>query len=489
MWRRNGTIGILMVAYGVAVLQAQSLPDDGLVSWWSFDERSGTIAADRSSGNNGTLYGGFWTTGVHGGALGFNGLSDYVEVPHRDSLNITGDLSVTAWVYQTRPANCVILGKGSTNAARRNYPGNYEFTLRVEGPLRFAYETGVGDFLFKAYESSSAITPGVWHHVAVTMEKGRNVVFYLDGKEAGKFTQEGQCGWTNHEPVRIGTRKDFPNFFNGYMDDLCLYQRALSREEIRLIVTPSRGEAFYVNCLTGSNANDGRGPSRAFATIQKAIDAARENDMVFVYPGTYCETISFQGKAITVQSVDDAAIIESPGSLGVSFDHAEGPNSVLKNFVICNAATGISISGGSPTLKNLTITSCGTGLQSVEGQPVVTNCILWNNADADLVGCGGRYSCVQRAVSGVGNLSGDPLFADPSAGDYHLSSQRGQYWSEYDLWMLGDATSPCIDAGDPGDDGSLEPAPNGGRIDMGAHGGTPYASRSMTPSSTSPGIR
>ena len=75
----------------------------------------------------------------------------------------------------------------------------------------------------------------------------------------------------------------------------------------------------------------------------------------------------------------------------------------------------------------------------------------------------------------------NPMFVDPDNSDYHLKSQRGRYWPEHDVWVLDDVTSPCIDAGDSMDDPSDEPMPNGGFINMGAYGGTAYASMSEMP--------
>jgi len=76
------------------------------------------------------------------------------------------------------------------------------------------------------------------------------------------------------------------------------------------------------------------------------------------------------------------------------------------------------------------------------------------------------------------NIDADPRFADSNNGDYHLLSEWGRYLPTYNLWVLDEVTSSCIDGGDPRFDPSNEPVPNGGVINMGAYGGTPYASMS-----------
>lgn len=76
------------------------------------------------------------------------------------------------------------------------------------------------------------------------------------------------------------------------------------------------------------------------------------------------------------------------------------------------------------------------------------------------------------------SLGNPPLFADADNGDYHLLSERGRYWPGHDVWVLDEVTSPGIDGGDPASDFSAERNPHSGRINMGAHGGTAYASMS-----------
>lgn len=237
---------------------------------------------------------------------------------------------------------------------------------------------------------------------------------------------------------------------------------------------------YYVDNVNGDDTNRGTTRATAFATIQKAIDTARNGANVMVAPGIYAESISFSGKAITVTGSGGAPVIEAWNDYAVSFYSAEGPSSVLKNFVIRNSAMGIFLAGGSPTLRNLTLVDNEFGIAAYAGSnPDIRNCILWGNTAGDLFACTARFSCIEQGAQGEGNISEDPLFADPADGDYHLLSEGGRYVPAYGLWAFDTVTSPCVDAGDPSLDPGAERIPNGGRINMGAFGGTPQASLSL----------
>ncbi|MBN1506199.1 MAG: PD40 domain-containing protein [Sedimentisphaerales bacterium] len=239
---------------------------------------------------------------------------------------------------------------------------------------------------------------------------------------------------------------------------------------------------YFVDVVNGMDENDGLSPRAALATIQRAIDLARDGDLINVFPGIYREELSFLGKAITVQSIGDAAVIEAPGGLGVSFYMGEGHDAVLRNIVVANSYIGVLCARSSPTIANVTVTGNVYGAEAYGGsQPRIGNSIFWGNAESDLYGCQATYSCVERGSEGLGNFSRDPLFVDAENGDYHVRSVRGRYWPEHDVWVLDDVTSPCIDAGDPAADFSAERKPNGGRLNVGAHGGTAYAEMSEAP--------
>jgi len=129
----------------------------------------------------------------------------------------------------------------------------------------------------------------------------------------------------------------------------------------------------------------------------------------------------------------------------------------------------------------------------IPGYAEISNCILWdgdnNIATLDDSPISVNYSNVSGGRSAVhdprgvvvwgpGNIDADPLFADPNAADFHLRSQAGRWVPLSQTWIADDVTSPCIDAGDPASPIGFEPFPNGGRINMGAYGGTGKASKS-----------
>ena len=128
-----------------------------------------------------------------------------------------------------------------------------------------------------------------------------------------------------------------------------------------------------------------------------------------------------------------------------------------------------------------------------------TNCIFWDVGNElfkdEGAGFDIRYSNIQDGFPGEGNMNEDPCFVDSGYwddlgtpddpaddiwfnGDYHLQSEAG-YWSPVSQsWIMAPVTSPCIDAGDPNFPVGQESEPNGGRINIGAYGGTDQASRS-----------
>jgi predicted outer membrane repeat protein len=151
----------------------------------------------------------------------------------------------------------------------------------------------------------------------------------------------------------------------------------------------------------------------------------------------------------------------------------------------------LNFSGGAPVFTNCNFVgnrarqaAGGGGILNYENtNAMLSNCIVRSNTNGQLgKGNGGSskvtFSNVEGGLAGQGNIDADPLFADPLNGDYHLKSRAGRWNPNTQAWVIDSVTSPCVDKGDPSTHIGNEPSPNGGIINMGAHGGTSEASRS-----------
>ncbi len=253
---------------------------------------------------------------------------------------------------------------------------------------------------------------------------------------------------------------------------------------------PLVSRIIYVDQCCVCEDGDGLSPDRALASIQAGIDLAQGGDRVFVYPGTYEESLDLMGKAITIKGMagpSGVPMIVATGQSAVQMLSGEDSGTVLKNLIITDSLIGISLVDSNPTLQNLTVAKCGIGVLGLGASgPMINSCILWDNRLEDLAGVTAFYSCIERRAedSRLYNMSVDPLFVDSAKNDYRLRTSYGRYAPMLDQWVNDEVTSPCISTGDSAMAFGLEPQLNGDRINMGAFGNTIYASTGPDPSST-----
>jgi len=184
---------------------------DGLVAHWKLDETSGLIAADSSGyGNDGTLtgmIGNEWTTGVLDGALEFDAVDDHISIPVGGPYST---FTVSLWIS---PA--------SSTESWSTLIGGDDHIIGTRGPadLRWLYYDG------ESYYADTSVTLDAWNHLAVVRD-GSSVTFYLNGVYDGDITVSGDMAFTIIGAWSLGVE-----LFGGLMDDVRIYDRALTQEE------------------------------------------------------------------------------------------------------------------------------------------------------------------------------------------------------------------------------------------------------------------
>ncbi|TKJ39209.1 MAG: hypothetical protein CEE38_00185 [Planctomycetes bacterium B3_Pla] len=220
------------------------------VGHWTLDETSGTTAADSSgNGNDGTLNGDpVWATGIVAGALEFDGVDDYVDCGNPAILDPgTGDFTISAWIKGSVDpgTDTLIFSKGGDSG------GGIRYELMLRDNNNGDIKVLVDDDNDKYDPSSETVglLDGAWHHIVGMRRNGTELRVYIDGVEDMGVTTHSEstipetydlsgasqanahigANWHNEDLV-------VQKFFLGLIDDVRVYDRALSEGEIAKLV-------------------------------------------------------------------------------------------------------------------------------------------------------------------------------------------------------------------------------------------------------------
>ena len=188
---------------------------------WHFNEGEGTTAQDASgNGNHGTLMNmateTCWVGGKIGKALEFDGSDDYVDCGDDASLDITDEITIEAWVNPTSGTGYII-SKNIDSATDNQY------AIYWDGDQVMYYPSGT------PISAVNSVPTGAWTHIVFT-RTGTTGQFYINGVASGS---PAACTmYSRATSVNIGRRKPGNFYFNGSIDDVAIYARALSANEV-----------------------------------------------------------------------------------------------------------------------------------------------------------------------------------------------------------------------------------------------------------------
>ena len=231
------------VESGVKTFTVLNSEMDGLVGWWKFDETNGTVAYDSSgNGNDGNLTNGpTWTTGKIGGALSFDGVNDFVSVAHSNGLNLVGAFSVSLW-FKVNKYDGVSNGTyheydWSSLLTKGRWRSLQNWTLLVsKHPLlaRFGFYGEDPPSLSPSFNLSL----NNWCKVVVVQKETNEMYFYSNNKLLGVVSNEGVSSSSNTSHnlfIGFGNDNSYPYYLPGLIDDVRIYDRALSAAEVQAL--------------------------------------------------------------------------------------------------------------------------------------------------------------------------------------------------------------------------------------------------------------
>ena len=238
---------VLATLTSLTVPSPASAQTPGLVAAYAFNEGSGTTVADMSgNNNNGTISAATWTTaGRFGNALVFNGTSARVTVPDAASLQLTTGMTLEAWVFPTAtPTDWRAI-------VDKTVDGYYLMASTDKGDGPSAGGTWVGGN--QNTYGPSVVEVNTWTHLAATFD-GETVRLFVNGAEVASQAQTTPLATTTGT-LQIGG-DSYPNeFFAGRIDEVRIYNRALTEAEIQADMTNPIGNAGPLPAVSLSSTN------------------------------------------------------------------------------------------------------------------------------------------------------------------------------------------------------------------------------------------
>ena len=233
----------LTLVLGLTLVNTAVAQDPNLLGWWKLDEKSGNIAYDSSIyGNNGELVqtdgtqigDPQWVYGYAGGALWLDGIDDFVEVLHSDTLQPAGnEITLMAWINIQRYTGAEASAWSGYQAiiTKGNDPRMYSLYTTEDGFLHFS----LGDTFVQSV-STARVPLNEWVHVCAQVIDGGHL-YYINGEPSlpADGAGEGTVIPVGKENLRIGNAPE-NNSMLGKIDDVRIYGKTVTQEEIQLIM-------------------------------------------------------------------------------------------------------------------------------------------------------------------------------------------------------------------------------------------------------------
>ncbi len=223
--------------------QIHSLLGSDLVGWWNFNEESGTTARDISGyDNHGTIVGATYVDGVPGtggSALEFDGVGDYVEISN--PLINDGLFTITSWFKLNASKPEATLLEGIGRGMHLAWPSNQRM-LFYYGSELYVYSKNNNHFDEK------------WHHVAFVIEYDNNnpldssLQIFIDGIDETNYRSFSTDRFgIFKDNLRISYPESVGGYINGLIDDVRIYSRALTAQEIQTLYVQTKDKYLAEN--------------------------------------------------------------------------------------------------------------------------------------------------------------------------------------------------------------------------------------------------
>lgn len=318
----------------VEQLEKREVP--ALVAAYNFDQGVGTQLTDLSGNNNdGTITKATWSTkAVYGSSLYFNGVNSMVTVADSASLNLSSGMTVEAWVDPTN-------SNGWQTAVFKERSGGLSYALY--GTTGNRSPSALADFSGSDMSAASgSLKTGKWIHLAGTYD-GAFLRIYVNGQLMSTTAVSGSIMNSSGGALRLGGNSLWGQYFKGYMDDVRIYNNALSQAQIQSdMQTPVTAPSVTLAVSAGADGTINEGGSFQFN------GSASGGSGTYTYSWNFGDGSTGSGASIShvyTQSGTYTAVLKATDAFGNT-----GTDSVVVT-VVNVAPSGLTLSQSSTSIS------------------------------------------------------------------------------------------------------------------------------------------
>ena len=240
-------------------------------------------------------------------SLNFNGTNQYIDIPDQNSIDLSGNFTIEAWIYPTGTGSSATEGGIIINKEH-----SYEIARFADGTLQYALSAnGAGNDW--AWVNTGMVAPlNTWTHFAL-VKSGTTVSFYLNASAPGTHLANPATLTANMQQLRLGARFAGRQFFNGAIEEMRIWNTSRTQAEIK-------SNAFnrnLSNSATGLVAyyrmNEGSGTTTVNSAASTGIDGTLINS-----PAWIASPVQFAANALSFDGTDDNITVPDDNTLDIS---------------------------------------------------------------------------------------------------------------------------------------------------------------------------
>ena len=464
-----GTAVTLVVSLGVQPGGGNDTTSN-LVSHWRLDDGAGLTAQDSTGGSPGALQNGpLWVPGKLGSALSFDGADDLVDL---GILDIAGSaLTIAAWIKADSFAtdDGRILSRTTGGAEQDHY---FMLSTINNGGMKLRFRLKTGTTTTTLLASSGTLAVGQWIHVAAVYD-GSAMILYQDGVEVGRRAKTGALATSATTRAAIGRNPQPYAPFDGTIDDVRVYARALSPAAIGALIAlaspdptdttpptvaitaPASGSTVSGTVTVSANATDSGG----IAGVQFTLDGVNlgAEDLTAPYSVAWnTSTVAAGSHTLAAQARDLAGNL---ASTAITVTVAAATDTTPPTVAITAPASGSTVSGTVTVSANATDSGGIAGVQfTLDGVNLGAEdltapySVAWNTSTV----AAGSHTLAAQARDLAGNLASTAITVTvtipPGGGDDTTSNLVSH-------WRLDDGAGLTAQDSTGGSPGALQNGP------------------------------